>query len=90
VGSLEALNATLAAADAATVPAASAAGSKPSEKRQPGELPLLTRLSAERFDVALRLSCRVDAKGRICVRQSYYSVPALTPAAAWRCGWAPP
>jgi hypothetical protein len=26
--------------------------------------------------VALRLSCRVDAKARICVRQSYYSVPA--------------
>jgi hypothetical protein len=26
--------------------------------------------------VALRLSCRVDAKARICVRQSHYSVPA--------------
>ena len=33
-------------------------------------------LPAEPFDVALRLSCRVDAKARICVRQSYYSVPA--------------
>ena len=24
----------------------------------------------------MRLSCRVDAKARVCVRQSYYSVPA--------------
>ena len=37
---------------------------------------LLAPLPAEPFDVALRLSCRVDAKARICVRQSYYSVPA--------------
>ena len=28
------------------------------------------------FDVAAQLSCRVDGKSRICVRQSYYSVPA--------------
>jgi hypothetical protein len=40
------------------------------------ELRLLTPLPAEPFDVSLRLSCRVDAKARICVRQSYYSVPA--------------
>src|SRR5512133_730135 len=31
---------------------------------------------AEPFDVSLRLLCRVDAKSLICVRQSYYSVPA--------------
>ena len=28
------------------------------------------------FDVSAPLSCRVDAKARVCVRQSYYSVPA--------------
>lgn len=28
------------------------------------------------FDVAVDLQCRVDHKARICVRQSYYSVPA--------------
>ena len=37
---------------------------------------MLRPLPAEPFDVALRLLCRVDAKARICVRQSYYSVPA--------------
>ena len=37
---------------------------------------LLTPLPPEPFDVSLRLLCRVDAKARICVRQSYYSVPA--------------
>ena len=29
----------------------------------------------EPFDVALALNCRVDTKSRICVRQSFYSVP---------------
>ncbi len=41
------------------------------------ELPQLRPLpEAGPFDVAAQLSCRVDAKARICVRQSYYSVPA--------------
>ena len=40
------------------------------------ELPLLRPLPDTVFDVAARLSCRVDAKSRVCVRQSYYSVPA--------------
>jgi len=40
------------------------------------EMPLLAPLPAEPFDVSLRLSCRVDAKARICVRQSYNPVPA--------------
>jgi len=40
------------------------------------EVPLLNPLPAEPFDVSLSLSCRVDAKARVCVRQSYYSVPA--------------
>jgi transposase len=39
------------------------------------ELALLTPLPDEPFDVALALNCRVDTKSRICVRQSFYSVP---------------
>ena len=39
------------------------------------ELPLLAPLPDEPFDVALALNCRVDTKSRICVRQSFYSVP---------------
>ncbi len=76
VGSLAALNAALAAADrrddarrigarAETVGAAAAR-----------ELPLLRPLPGEVFDVSASLSCRVDTKARVCVRQSYYSVPA--------------
>ena len=40
------------------------------------ELPRLRALPSEAFDPAASLSCRVDARARICVRQSYYSVPA--------------
>jgi len=40
------------------------------------ELPTLRPLPVGVFDVSAPLSCRVDAKARICVRQSYYSVPA--------------
>lgn len=41
------------------------------------ELPQLRPLpETGPFDVAAQLSCRVDGKARICVRQSYYSVPA--------------
>ncbi len=76
VGSLAALNDAFAAADrrddarrigarAETVGAAAAR-----------ELPLLRALPVEAFDVSATLSCRVDAKARVCVRQSYYSVPA--------------
>jgi transposase len=39
------------------------------------EEPHLMALPTERFDVALGLICRVDAKSRICVRQNFYSVP---------------
>ncbi len=45
---------------------------------------LLTPLPAERFDVALRLSCRVDAKARIG-RPTIRCRP-VTPPAVWRCG----
>ena len=41
------------------------------------ELPGLRPLpAAGGFDASAMLSCRVDAKARICVRQSHYSVPA--------------
>ncbi len=76
VGSLALLNAALAAADArddarrigARIETVGAAAAR--------ELPLLRPLPVEPFDVSLSLSCRVDTKARICVRQSYYSVPA--------------
>jgi len=37
---------------------------------------VLNPLPGNDFDVSAVLSCRVDGKARICVRQSYYSVPA--------------
>lgn len=40
------------------------------------EAPGLRVLPDEAFDPSQTLSCRVDARARICVRQSYYSVPA--------------
>ncbi|WP_152231212.1 IS21 family transposase [Georgenia ruanii] len=41
------------------------------------ELPGLRPLPAGGpFDASATLSCRVDAKARVCVRQSFYSVPA--------------
>lgn len=76
VGSLEALNAALAAADARDDARRIAGRTETVGQSAAREAPLLRPLPAERFDVALRLSCRVDAKARICVRQSYYSVPA--------------
>ena len=76
VGSLEALNVALAAADARDDARRIGGRTETVGEASARELPLLTPLPAEQFDVALRLSCRVDAKARICVRQSYYSVPA--------------
>jgi transposase len=76
VSSLEALNAALAAADARDDARRIGGRSETVGEAAARELPLLRPLPAERFDVSLRLSCRVDAKARICVRQSYYSVPA--------------
>ncbi|MFI5075444.1 MAG: IS21 family transposase, partial [Actinomycetales bacterium] len=63
------------------------------------EAPLLNPLPSTGFDVATILSCRVDAMARVCVRQSYYSVPAryagrrLTArlgGARWWCSTGPP
>jgi transposase len=76
VGSLQALNAALAAADVRDDGRRVGGRTETVGEAAAREIPLLRPLLAERFDVALRLSCRVDAKARICVRQSYYSVPA--------------
>lgn len=40
------------------------------------ERPYLAELPGDVFEVAVDLRCRVDHKSRVCVRQSYYSVPA--------------
>jgi hypothetical protein len=76
VASLEALNAALAAVDARDDARRIGGRAETVGEAAARELPLLTPLPVKRFDVASQLSCRVDAKARICVRQSYYSVPA--------------
>lgn len=76
VGSLAALNEALAAADARDDARRIGARAETVGAAAERELPLLLPLPAEPFDVAATLSCRVDAKARVCVRQSYYSVPA--------------
>lgn len=76
VGSLAALNAALAAADARDDARRIGARAETVGAAAARELVLLRPLPAEVFDVAARLSCRVDPKARVCVRQSYYSVPA--------------
>ncbi len=76
VGSLAALNEALAAADARDDARRIGGRAETVGAAAARELPLLNPLPEERFDVALSLSCRVDAKARVCVRQSYYSVPA--------------
>jgi len=76
VGSLAALNEALAAADARDDARRIGARAETVGAAAARELPLLRPLPVEVFDVAATLSCRVDAKARVCVRQSYYSVPA--------------
>jgi Mu transposase, C-terminal domain len=76
VASLAALNEVMAAADAAED------GRRIGTRRETvgaaalREQVLLRPLPATSFDSSLTLSCRVDAKARVCVRQSYYSAPA--------------
>lgn len=74
--SLAALNEALAAADAGDDARRIGARAESVGSAAARELPLLRPLPATAFDVAAVLSCRVDAKARVCVRQSYYSVPA--------------
>lgn len=76
VGSLAALNTALAAADARDDARRIGARAETVGAAAEKELPLLRPLPSVPFDVAATLSCRVDAKARVCVRQSYYSVPA--------------
>jgi transposase len=76
VGSLAALNEALAAADAADDARRIGARAETVGAAAARELPLLRPLPDEGFDVSAALSCRMDAKARVCVRQSYYSVPA--------------
>ncbi|MDP4013653.1 MAG: IS21 family transposase [Candidatus Nanopelagicales bacterium] len=76
VGSLAALNAALAAADARDDARRIGARAESVGVAAAREIPLLRALPETAFDVSAALSCRVDAKARICVRQSYYSVPA--------------
>ena len=76
VGSLAALNEALAAADARDDARRIAARTETVGAAAAREAPSLRALPAGVFDLAQHLSCRVDAKARICVRQSFYSVPA--------------
>ena len=76
VGSLAALNEALAAADVRDDARRIGARAETVGAGAAREQPLLRPLPAVGFDVAASLSCRVDAKARVCVRQSYYSVPA--------------
>lgn len=75
VGSLAELNALLAAADAADDARRIAARAETVGQAAARELPLLGPLPVDRLDISAQLSCRVDPKSRVCVRQSYYSVP---------------
>jgi len=74
--SLAALNETLAAADRLDDARRIAARVETVGQAAARELEVLRPLPGGVFDVTAPLSCRVDAKARICVRQSYYSVPA--------------
>jgi len=76
VGSLAELNELIAAGDAVDDARPIAARIETVGAAAAREAPLLRPLPATAFDAAQTLSCRVDAKARICVRQSYYSVPA--------------
>ncbi len=76
VGSLAVLNDALAAADARDDARRIGARAETVGAAAARETPLLRPLPDTGFNVALTLSCRVDAKARVCVRQSYYSVPA--------------
>jgi transposase len=76
VGSLAALNAALAAADVRDDTRRIGARAETVGVGAAREQLLLRPLPGVVFEVAASLSCRVDTKARVCVRQSYYSVPA--------------
>ena len=74
--SLAELNEMMAAADLLDQQRHIAARTETVGQAAARELPSLRALPTETFDVSTALACHVDAKARICVRQSYYSVPA--------------
>jgi transposase len=76
VESLAALNARLAAADAADDARHIDGRAQTVGEAFAVEAPLLVALPAERFDTALWLTARVDRYAQIMVRQCQYSVPA--------------
>ena len=73
---LAAVNEALAAADARDQDRRIGARRETVGAAAAREVGLLHPLPPEGFDTATVLSCRVDARARVCVRQSYYSVPA--------------
>lgn len=75
VADLAELNAIMAAADAAD--AARHIGRRPHSVGEMAaeEAPTLRALPDVPFDAARILDAKVDTKGRVCVRQSHYSVP---------------
>jgi transposase len=74
-GSLAELNEMIATADRADDHRRIAARVETVGQAAAREVPLLNPLPSNTFDESTALSCRVDAKARICVRQAYYSVP---------------
>ena len=74
--SLAGLNEKLAAADRQDNHRRIAARTETVGQAAARETPLLNPLPGTAFEASTPLSCRVDSKARICVRQSYYSVPA--------------
>ena len=76
VGSLAALNEALAAADARDDARRITGRVETVGQAFDRERVALRPLPGTPFDASTHLSARVDAKARICVRQSYYSVPA--------------
>lgn len=76
VGSMAALNEAMAAADVRDDQRRIAGRAERVGAAFAREQPLLNPLPESDFDASTPLSCRVDMKSRICVRQSYYSVPA--------------
>jgi transposase len=88
VGSLAALNQALAAADARDQGRRIAARTETVGAAAAREVPLLRPLPATAFDPAQVLSCRVDAKARICVGSPTTRCRPGWPGGAWRPGWA--
>ena len=76
VPTLAALNEAMAAADARDDARRIGARAERVGDAFARETLLLNPLPDTAFDASTLLSCRVDMKARICVRQSYYSVPA--------------